>query len=288
MPAHRHRLTHVARAPRLARALALSLVVALLMAGCGGKDEEPKASKKDAATAAELTAAAEPSASESAAEEVAPDPGYGAPQVGRCYRLSATETLAPVTSSRRVSCGKKHTTVIAHIGYLKKPVTSNTPLAKRRAIGKRICAPAYRKLAGGTVPDRATSLLTWTLFTPTSDQLQRGARWVRCDVLARSGESLVALPDSKPLLGKGVPESLRVCQTETGADVSCSRPHAFRVEAVYAASGGAYPDPNRYTAAARARCKELMGKAGGYWQPPSEAGWKAGDRYIRCLARTSS
>ena len=241
-----------------------------------------KAAKKESA------AAAEPSASASAAEEAAPDPGYGAPQVGRCYRLSPAETLAPVTSSRRVSCGKKHTTVIAHIGYVKKAVTTNTPLAKRRAIGKRICAPAYRKLAGGTVPDRATSLLTWTLFTPSSDQLERGARWVRCDVLARSGESLVALPDRKPLLGKGVPESLRVCQTATGADVSCARPHAFRVEAVYAAPGGAYPDPNRYTAAARTRCKELMGKDGGYWQPPSEAGWKAGDRYIRCLSRTSS
>ena len=97
MPAHRHRLTHVARAPRLARALALSLVVALLMAGCGGKDEEPKASKKDAATAAEPPAEPSASQSESAAEEAAPDPGYGAPQVGRCYRLSATETLAPVT-----------------------------------------------------------------------------------------------------------------------------------------------------------------------------------------------
>ncbi len=112
MPAHRHSPTHIARAPRLARALALSLVVMLMGAGCGGKDEDPKASKKDAA------AAAEPSASESAAEEAAPDPGYGAPQVGRCYRLSPSETLAPVTSSRRVSCGKKHTTVIAQVGYL--------------------------------------------------------------------------------------------------------------------------------------------------------------------------
>ena len=283
MPAHRHRLTPVARVPRLARGLALSLVVALLMTGCGGKDDEPRASKK------EQSAAAEPSAAESAEEAAAaPDPGYGAPEVGRCYRLSPAETLAPVTSSRRVRCSSKHTTVIAHIGYVKKAVTSTTPLAKRRAIGKRICAPEYRKLAGGTVPDRATSLLTWTLFTPSSDQLERGARWVRCDVLARSGESLVALPDRKPLLGKGVPESLRVCQTATGADVSCARPHVFRVEAVYAAPGPSYPDPSRYTAAARSRCKELMGKDGGYWQPPSQAGWKAGDRYIRCLSRTSS
>jgi hypothetical protein len=79
-----------------------------------------------------------------------------------------------------------------------------------------------------------------------------------------------------------------VCQTETGGDVSCSRPHVFRVEAVYAASGTAYPDPSRYTAAARSRCKELLGKEGGYWQPPSKAGWAGGDHFVRCLSRAAS
>ncbi len=283
MPAHRHRRTTAARAPRLLRALAVPVVVALLVSGCGGKEENAKAAEK------EPSAAAEPTESESAAaEEVAPDPGYGAPDVGRCYRLSPAETLAPVTSSPRVSCDDKHTTVVAHIGYVKKAVTARTPLATRRAIGKKQCEPAYRKLAGGTVVDRATSLLTWTMFTPSRAQLERGARWVRCDVLARSGDELVSLPDAKPLLEKGVPDSLRVCQTATGADVSCSRPHVYRVEAVYAASGTAYPDPGRYTAAARTRCKELTGGDGGYWQPPSQAGWNSGDRFIRCLSRTSS
>jgi len=279
MPAHRH--TPVARAPRLARVLAVALVVALLAAGCG-KDEKPKAAEKD------TSAAAEPSASQSGEEEAAPDPGYGAPEVGRCYRLSSAQSLAPVTSRARVKCDSKHTTVVAHVGYVPKAITAKTPLAKRRAIGKRQCEPAYRKLAGGTVSDRATSLLTWTLFTPSQGQLARGARWIRCDVLARSGDQLVALPDAKPLLENGVPESLRVCQTAAGIDVSCSRPHDFRVEAVYAASGTVYPDPARYTAAARTRCKELMGEAGGYWQPPSKAGWKAGDHFVRCLSRAAS
>ena len=111
---------------------------------------------------------------------------------------------------------------------------------------------------------------------------------MRCDVLARSGNRLVPLPDAKPLLAKGVPESLRVCQSETGADVSCSRPHVFRVEAVYAAAGSAYPDADGYTAAARTRCKELTDGDGGYWQPPSRAGWRSGDHFVRCLSRTTS
>jgi hypothetical protein len=280
MPAHRDRRTPAAR-HRLWRALALALVVALLVTGCGGKDE-PKAKEKDSA------AAEEPGASQNADEEPAPDPGYGAPEAGRCYRLSTAQSLAPVTGGSWVNCSKKHTTVVARVGYLPKAVTAKTPLAKRRAIGKRLCEPAYRKLAGGTVADRATSLLTWTLFTPARNQLERGARWVRCDVLARSGDQLVSLPDAKPLLKKGVPESLRVCQTATGADVSCSRTHVFRVEAVYPAPPRAYPDPGRYTAAARSRCKELTGKGGGYWQPPSRAGWRSGDRFVRCLSRVAS
>jgi hypothetical protein len=147
-----------------------------------------------------------------------------------------------------------------------------------------LCAPAYRKLVGGTLADRATSILTWTLFTPAQAQLERGARWVRCDVLARSGKGLSPLPAGQPLLRLGVPEQLRVCQNEEGIDVSCSRPHAFRVDAVYRAFGDAYPDLEAYTATARSRCQELTGKPGGFWQPPSRAGWRSGDRFVRCLS----
>ena len=91
---------------------------------------------------------------------------------------------------------------------------------------------------------------------------------------------------SGPLLAHGVPESLRICQTATGSDVSCSQPHAFRVEAVYQAVGGSYPNTTAYTPVARARCRQLMGSFGGYWQPPSPAGWAAGDRFVRCLRPT--
>jgi hypothetical protein len=190
-------------------------------------------------------------------------------------------------TSPSVRCRDQHNTVVAHVGYVPKPITPRTPLAQRRALGNRICEPAYRRLVGGTLADRATSILTWTLFTPGQAQLERGARWVRCDVLARSADQLIPLPQGQPLLQQGVPEQLRVCQDEAGVDISCSRPHAFRVEAVFRAVGNGYPDPVRYTPVARDRCQELMGAFGGYWQPPSQAGWRAGDRFIRCLSAGS-
>jgi hypothetical protein len=81
-----------------------------------------------------------------------------------------------------------------------------------------------------------------------------------------------------------VPEQLHVCQSATGSDVSCSEPHDLRVDAVYAAAGDVYPDTTIYTRVARARCRQLLGAYGGYWQPPSRVGWAAGDRFIRCLS----
>ncbi len=260
------------------RAAALGLALALLMAGCGGKDEPGAQGTKEPSKDGETS---------SGPDKPAADPGFQIPQAGQCYRMKARASRASVAAGTRVNCRGQHNTVIAYVGYVPKAVTPQTPLAQRRALGKRLCEPALRRQAGGTLADRATSILTWTLFTPGQAQLERGARWVRCDVLARSGNQLIALPAGRPLLRQGIPEALRVCQTDSGADVSCSVPHAFRVAAVFRETGQGYPDPTTYTPVARDRCKELMGKYGGFWQPPSREGWRAGDRFIRCLAPTA-
>ena len=267
-----------------ALAVGLALLIALVLGGCGGK-ASPQAHPGSGSTSGSGSAGTS-GATSPGKSEPAPDPGYGAPRVGDCHRITAAQSLASVDTSHRVRCSSTHTSVVAHVGYLRRPITAATPVAKRRAVGKRLCQPAYQRVAGGTLVDRATSILTWTLFTPDQAQLERGARWVRCDVLARSGDALVRLPDGRPLLAKGVPESLRICQTAAGSDVSCTQPHAFRVQAVYQAVGRAYPRTAAYTPVARARCRQLMGSFGGYWQPPSPAGWAAGDRFIRCLRPT--
>lgn len=261
--------------------LALALALALLLVGCGGAETSQPARAESQGTTEEPTTVED---APSTPAEPAPDPGFGAPKVGACYKMGAAQSVASVASGRKVSCTKRHSSVVAYVGFLPRAVSAATPVPRRKALGKRWCAPAYRELAGGTPADRAASLLTWTLFTPAQSQLERGARWIRCDVVARSGAGLVPLPAPTPLLGNGVPESLRICQSAAGRDVSCAQPHAFRVQAVYRAGNKAYPDPEAYTRTARARCRQLMGSYGGYFQPPSPAGWKAGDRFIRCLS----
>jgi hypothetical protein len=262
----------------LPRGLVVALAVVLLATGCGGdagKGGGDKSSSTDKGSSD-----AEPD------DEPAPDPGFEAAKVGECHRMTPPQSRASVSTSPPVSCKGNHNTVVAYVGFLPRAITPKTPLVQRRSLGKRFCEPAYRKVVGGTLTDRATSILTWTLFTPGQAQLERGARWVRCDVLARSGNQLVPLPPGQPLLQSGVPEQLRICQDTAGVDISCARPHAYRVEGVYRVVGDDYPVAPAYTLVARGRCQELTGKVGGFWQPPSRAGWQAGDRFIRCLAPT--
>ena len=270
--------------------LALALVLGLaLLGGCGvpgtsgGADSRPSSTDgTDPGSTGESSTDGGSGAEETA--RAAPDPGYQAPKVGQCHRLTFAESRASVAGGQRVSCKKPHETVVAYVGYRPRAVTPGTSVAKRRALGKQVCEPAYRRVVGGTLVDRATSLLTWTLFTPDRAQLARGARWVRCDVLARGGSRLVPLPATVPMLGAGVPEQLRVCQDAAGVDISCASPHAFRVEAAYQETRTAYPTTPEYAAVARTRCLELTKKYGGYWQPPSITAWQSGDHFIRCLS----
>jgi Septum formation len=267
MPAHRH-WTFLA---------VLGVVLALLLSGCGGKEDKKKPADEPGS-----------SSSSDSPDKPAADPGYGAAKAGDCHQMSAADSVASVDTSKKVSCTGKHTSVVVFVTYLPKPVTPATPVAQRRKLGQKFCQPAYQRTVGGTLADRATSILTWTLFTPSQSQLEHGARRLRCDVVARSADKLIPLPTSKPMLAQGVPEQVRICQTDAGVDISCSKPHAFRVQGVYRAVLKAYPNPTTYTPVARARCRQLVGSFGGFWQPPSQQGWAAGDRFIRCLSPMAS
>ena len=291
-------MSHPTRPTSLLAGVAAAVV---LLAGCGAGDSEQGSAAEKPSTSSTSSpdtssSSADPSPSVSPSPTPAPspppppppDPRFGMPKAGQCFAMSYRQTRAPVSIAKKESCRSPHTTVVSYARTQRQPLTAATPLSRRRAVAARVCRPAFDRVVGGTDADRATSLLTWVFFTPSAAQLERGARWVRCDVVAPSGESLVPLPAATPLLSGGVTEELRVCQTTGGIDVSCARPHAYRVDAVYLADGDTYPDPATYTTVARDRCKELMGRWGGFYQPPSRLGWRRGDHFIRCLSPTGS
>ncbi len=261
------------------RVLVVGLLLGLVLSACGGSSPEK----------AKGAAGSTGSGSGSASPKPTPDPRFELPRAGECHQMGYVQSKAPVAPTAtvaKVACRKPHTSLVIHAGLVGAALAAETPVSRRRAVARKVCEPAFRRLVGGTPALRATSLLTWVFFTPSAAQLERGARWVRCDAIARSGRELVPLPKTTPLLGKGLPEQLRVCQTNKGADISCARRHAFRVEAVFAPKGKGYPG-RAFTSVARERCRTLMKGAVGYWQPPSREGWAAGDRFVRCLARTS-
>ena len=260
------------------RTCAVLLALLLLATGCGGATK----SGKGAQGAQGDPGSSSPSSD--GGDAPAADPGAGVAKVGQCFSMTGRQSRASVAPPAKVSCQKPHTSVIAYVGYVATPLTAATPVAQRRAAAKKVCEPAFRQVVGGTLADRAQSVLTWTFFTPGQTQLKKGARWVRCDVLARSGSQLVTLPSATPLLGNGVPDSLRICGDKAGNDVSCARPHAYRVTAVFRAPGTTYPGTT--TVEARSRCQTLTGVLGGFVQVPSQEGWDSGDRFVRCLAST--
>ena len=275
---------------RHAALLVVAVVLALLLGACSASepgDSGNSGGSGDGGTSAggqESPGSGSGSAGSSPSEEPPPPPmpRFGAGQVGQCHRMTYRQTHSPITRRRATPCSGPHTTTVAYVGLVRRALTTRTPLARRRAVANRVCRPAFRRMVGGTPELRAASLLTWTFFVPSQAQLQRGARWIRCDVLARSGNRLVPLPFDRPVLRNGLPEQLRICQTPEGADVSCARPHAFRVAGVFRAPGEVYPGP-AFAAVARDRCEVLIGQPGGYWQPPSPQGWAQGDRFVRCL-----
>lgn len=263
----------------LFRSTLVALLLTLLLTACsGGSDHKAPVKKVDTDGDGKVDTPV------TKVTELPPDPRFGMPQVGQCHAMTRAQSRTPVATTTAIPCRRRHTTVVAYVGLVRKAITSRTPIAKRQKVARRLCQPAFNRAAGGTPADRATTLLTWTFFTPAAAQVERGARWVRCDVLARSGKQLVPLPPAAPLLKAGIPEPLRVCQTGAGLDVSCGRPHQFRVDKVFRVAGAAYPDLTAFTLTARTRCEQLTGRPGGYWQPPSRPGWASGDRFVRCLS----
>lgn len=281
MPERRH-LAH----------LVVAVVLALVLGACasdgtggsGGSGGSGGPDGESTSAGAQESPGSGSSSSTSPSDEPPPPPmpRFGAAKIGQCHRMTARQTRSPITRRRATPCSGPHTTTVAYVGLVRRALTTRTPLARRRAVASRVCRPAFRRMVGGTPELRAASLLTWTFFVPSRAQLQRGARWIRCDVLARSGDQLVPLPFDRPVLGNGLPEQLRICQTAEGVDVSCARPHEFRVAGVFRPPGDAYPGP-AFTGAARDRCEAIIGEPGGYWQPPSPQGWARGDRFVRCL-----
>lgn len=218
-----------------------------------------------------------------------PDPLAGAPAPRSCFNLSGSQTQALTNASTPVDCYSRHTTLTYYVGLF--PADSLAPI---RSVARRGCRRNVRTQLDLTPQQLRSSVLDLVWFQPSTTQWSAGARWYRCDLLARnpSGDSLKRLPDGSSPFTDGIPDNLFRCIRDndgSAVQVTCDRPHDYRWAGSFPAKGRPYPK-NEETALALADgpCSRLTGTRDWYVTWPSRTAWAQGERQLDCFKQTSS
>jgi hypothetical protein len=273
------------------RMLVLVPVAALALSACTGDDTVPSA---DGSTSP--TTSATPTAS--------PTPPPAPPTVDGCYRLSYDEALAPTSAESAVPCGKGHTSQTFAVGRL--DLVANGHLlavdseAAREQVARR-CPGQLPAYVGATEEQLRLSLLRPVWFTPTIEQSDAGADWYRCDVIAVTGERILAKfdhPLAEALATPAGRAEFGMCGTaqpgtEAFSRVLCREDHSWKAIEVIDLAGtgkkGGYPGEDAVRAAGQDPCAEaarqIASDALDYewgYEWPTKDQWQAGQTYGRC------
>jgi len=102
-------------------------------------------------------------------------------------------------------------------------------------------------------------------FRPTRAQLDAGARWLRCDLIAYGGRTKLAPIPDQPT-ATPLRDSIRSCLTSgRGFRTTCSRPHAWRATGVAKVRLAGYPGDQRMRQIAIQRCRDEVRQGKPYW-----------------------
>ena len=226
-----------------------------------------------------------------------------APEDDACRDLDAAAVSSPSDDTETVDCGEKHTAQTFYVGAFDETATKDTAYddASLGASVAKTCRPRFRRFTGATDSLALRTVVTWAWWRPSEDAWKAGARWFRCDVVARStGDELADLPETARGLLLGIPAARwMVCADgPTVADaprVACTEKHTWR--AVSAVSIGKERDrwPGSRLVEVRSRdfCSDWVGAWTNYsldyeyaytWFGKDD--WASGNRLSVCWART--
>jgi hypothetical protein len=155
---------------RLLAALATSLAVAVLLAGCTSPTDTPAG---DATPPPSSTST--PSSTPS--EVAAPDPGP-TPEVGECHALSMRQAVAVVGRTAPVACRRPHTAQTYFVGRLDLITKSgfarrvDSQAAQRQM--SRVCTTRLPRHLGRTPRELRLSMVRAVWFSPSQ---KRGEPW---------------------------------------------------------------------------------------------------------------
>ena len=285
---------------RAAPAVTALVVAALtLTAGCSGK-------ALDAGAADPAQHPTTPT--RSTPQTQAPPPVDPPPSEGACRRLTYDAIGHYTNAAAVVSCGSPHNAYTFAVRRLPAGVDVTGVSIGNRSVQEAAaqgCQDAYAGFIGGDGAQRALTRLSVTYFLPVQVQFNRGAHWVRCDVVALAASArLTDLPggDLDGYLDK--PVALRrygVCSAgppgeSSSALVICTEEHTYRALTALrlGTDAGRYPGETVTRARGQQRCAdyiaEKLGPGGGYtygWTYPTPADWQAGQRFGYCWSKTS-
>lgn len=275
----------------LAVAVGLVVLMGLVTAACSGGSGAGTSPSPS-------TDSATPSATPAA---VAPAPAESA-----CYRLSLAEATAPTSAEAAVPCNQTWTARTFHVGPLDAVTDGHLLTVDSAAVQQRVAGTCPRLLAkylGGTPDDLRLSVFRSVWFTPTVEESDAGADWLRCDVvaLARADKLAKLSGKVKGVLDGDFGATYGLCGTAAPDDpdferVMCAQEHSW--EALETVDLDAKNYPGRATAqergiepcteAARAQAEDALDFKWGYeW--PTRAQWAGsvgmpGQRYGVCWA----
>lgn len=288
---------------QLARAVIPGLVVTVLLAGCSAFSSGSSSSPTTTGGATAPASTKSSSPTKPTAQPPAP-----APQVGTCRDLAYSDIAQFSDSTPTTSCKKPHTSYTFDVrtlpGAIAFPgVQIGNDAVQSAAAAK--CQAAFGRFIGGDAATRALARLSVTYFVPAQPDFDKGAHWVRCDVVALQSANLLApLPRHvrKLLDHRSAIDRFGVCAkgepaSATAQLVMCTQTHAFRAVGALRLGGtdAPYPGSTVTRTDGQQRCKDLLasllGPGGGYtysWTYPSPQDWRSGQRFGYCWHKTSS
>jgi hypothetical protein len=231
------------------------------------------------------------------------------PEPDTCRNLTFGDINRFSNAAPTIPCNRPHTGYTFSVQQLPKDVAFDGVDIGNDAVQEKAaaaCRETFTPYIGGTAATRALSRLAVTYFLPTQEDFDRGARWVRCDIIAmQSARILADLPDP-PLKGfDGTDDALDeygVCSrgepgTTEGMLVMCNQEHTYRALAALrlGADGDPYPGDDTAKTTGQQRCDDYvsgaLGLGGGYsyaWTYPSSEEWSKGQRFGYCWNKTAS
>ncbi len=224
------------------------------------------------------------------------------PETGECRMLTIADIGRPSNASATVPCVDPHTAETFAAGTL--PAEFDDAAYDDPGLGPfayASCGREFMDFLGADESMAMRSILSWTMFRPSEEAWDSGARWYRCDVVGGGPgtTTLVTLPDeAKGALRKPADKWLACVKGKSVAKaprVPCSERHTYRAVTTIRLGKAEDPFPGDKVVANRTRnfCGDSVAAWLGYparysyaytWFPQSD--WEAGNRRSVCWART--